>query len=271
METDVKIAIRTACRSLLRPIVLLLLRCGLTWKEFADLSKEVFVEAATAEFGIRGRPTNISRVSILTGISRKEVKRQRELLDAPPEVASAKTTDATRVLSGWFQDADFSDAQGQPLPLAAQGPSPSFSALFARYGGDTSEQGLIKELRTAKAVGLDHSGNLVAKSRYYMPSQVSGEWIDMAGQFLHDLGVNINFNLEADKSSDSRFLGYAADHKVDPAAAAQFRAFMEERGQQFLQSADHWLAQHSINSQADANTKPIRLGVGIFTIQDNKS
>ena len=80
---------------------------GMTWKEYSALSKSVFVETATEEYGIKGRPTNISRVSILTGIDRKEVKRQRDLLQSDMPVLKRKTTDATRVLSGWHQDADF--------------------------------------------------------------------------------------------------------------------------------------------------------------------
>jgi hypothetical protein len=78
MDLDIKSTLRLACGALLRPIASVVLKCGMTWREFSELSKSVFVSVATDEFGIRGRPTNISRVSILTGISRKEVKRQSE-------------------------------------------------------------------------------------------------------------------------------------------------------------------------------------------------
>jgi hypothetical protein len=58
----------------------MVMKCGIMWREFSELSKSVFVHVATDEFSIRGRPTNVSRASLLTGISRKEVKRQHELL-----------------------------------------------------------------------------------------------------------------------------------------------------------------------------------------------
>ena len=70
MKKNVNAALLSACRILLRPIALLLLKGGVTWREFSELSKSVFVSVATDEFGISGRPTNVSRVSILTGISR---------------------------------------------------------------------------------------------------------------------------------------------------------------------------------------------------------
>ena len=76
-----KFHVLAGCRVLLRPVVRLLLKSGITWKEFAEVAKSVFVEVATREFGIRGRPTNTSRVAILTGINRHDVAKQRELLE----------------------------------------------------------------------------------------------------------------------------------------------------------------------------------------------
>ena len=54
---------QSACRALLKPVVSFLLKCGLTWREFAAIAKSVFVEVASREYGLRGRPTNISRVA----------------------------------------------------------------------------------------------------------------------------------------------------------------------------------------------------------------
>src|SRR4030088_1510116 len=61
----------------LEPVVLLLLKSGISWKEFSDLAKEKFVTVATEAFGIRGRPTNGSRVAILTGLDRRDVAGRR--------------------------------------------------------------------------------------------------------------------------------------------------------------------------------------------------
>ena len=61
----------------LEPVVLPLLKSGISWKEFSDLAKEKFVTVATEAFGIRGRPTNVSRVAILTGLDRRDVAKLR--------------------------------------------------------------------------------------------------------------------------------------------------------------------------------------------------
>src|SRR5689334_13468124 len=90
-----------ASRQWLRPLVHVLLRCGITWREFAELAKTTYVDVATKQFGKRGRPTNVSRTSVLTGLSRREVRKQRDQLDGAPPVPGGYVTKASLVLSAW--------------------------------------------------------------------------------------------------------------------------------------------------------------------------
>jgi len=260
-------AIKLACRAMLRPVVSFLLKCGLTFREFADLSKSVFVEAATAEYGIRGRPTNVSRVALLTGISRKEVSRQRALLAAAPAPPANKTTDATRLLSGWHQDADFATTDGQPLPLRFEDSGGrSFSELCHRYAPDIPASTMLKELKRVGAVEEAADQQLHARLRYYMPTKFDPQWVLNAGSVFADLGANINYNLAAE-DAPSRFLGRATDNRIPAEALPLFRAYMEERGQSFLEDIDSWLAEHRAATDSEALT--VRLGAGAFLIQDD--
>ena len=197
MDSLIKSTLLDACRLLLRPIASVVMKCGITWREFSELSKSVFVHVATDEFGIRGRPTNVSRVSLLTGISRKEVKRQRELIAKPEAAAQRKTTDATRLLSGWYQDSDFLDEDGVPLPLSEHGAGLSFEMLFHRYGGDTPHQTLLKELVSAGSVELSANGMLVARTRYHLPAPMNESFIQFLGTNLFDHANTLGNNLSS--------------------------------------------------------------------------
>lgn len=265
MESDQKSIVQRSCRVLLRPIALLLLKCGMTWKEFSDLSKRVFVDVATEEFGIRGRPTNVSRVSILTGIARKEVARLREgaSADAPP--ASRKMSDATRVLSGWHQDPEYLGADGSPIALPERGPAPSFEALFRRYGGDTPFQTLLKELRAAGSVGTENGGRLVASRRYHMPAALSDENVRLFGANLHDHARTLVGNVTG-RAEAKRLEGYATEDRIRAADASAFRDFVNERGQRFLEEIDGWLLRHRA-ADNEPGAEPVRLGVGIYAIE----
>lgn len=264
MEFDIKNTVLSSCRALLRPIASVVLKCGMTWREFSELSKSVFVSVASDEFGIRGRPTNVSRVSILTGISRKEVKRQRELLTEPKAAKSPKTTDASRLLSGWHQDADYVGTDGSPLALPGAGPKPSFQSLFERFGGDTPEQTLVRELLKAGSVEKDDQGRYVAKRRYHMPVEMDAGSIRVFGTNLFDHANTLCKNITS--NTEDRWLeGFAIDDQIHPDAVDEFRNFLDERGQHFLEEIDDWLGQHRLDSN-ESGTTPVRLGLGVYAI-----
>ena len=237
----------------------------MTWREFSELSKSVFVSVASDEFGIRGRPTNVSRVSILTGISRKEVKRQRDLLAEPEASASPKTTDATRLLSGWHQDPDYLDADGHPLALSPAGSKPSFESLFESYGGDTPEQTLMRELLKAGSIEADANGRYVAKRRFHMPVEMDEGGIRFFGTNLFDHANTLNNNVTGD-SQQRRLEGFAVDDQIHPDSAEEFRAYLDERGQQFLEEIDDWLSRHRVDPN-ESETTPVRLGLGVYAIE----
>lgn len=255
---------QSACRALLKPVVSFLLKCGLTWREFAAISKSVFVEVASREYGLRGRPTNISRVAILTGIGRKDVKKLREEEAGRAPERADKATGATAVLSGWHQDPDFLDAHGKPRMLSAVEGAGSFVVLCERYAGDIPAVAMLKELRRVGAI-VERNGNLTVTSRSYTPAQSDPQWVMSAAHVFQDLGNNLTHNLDAGEDQPSEFLGRAMNSHIRASDAPAFRNFLEEQGQGFLEKVDDWLTEHS--AESDSKAKQVRLGIGLFAIQ----
>ena len=136
-----------SCRYLLRPLVRFLLRHGVSWDEFGELSKDAYVYVAREEHGIQGRPTNNSRVAILTGLSRREVARVRDrLLLGEDGDDSVHGNRLSRILSGWHSDGDFTGPDGRPTDLPADGAETSFEDLLRRYAGDLPHGAVRKEM-----------------------------------------------------------------------------------------------------------------------------
>jgi hypothetical protein len=266
-----KNALISSARAMLRPVASFLLRCGLSWREFSELAKSVFVEVATDEYGIRGRPTNVSRVSLLTGISRKEVRRQRDMLEQADQPPMNKTSDATRLLSGWHQDRDFLNSDGNPRLLEETGDGKEFPELCRRYASEIPATTMLKELKRVGAVEDAGNGRIRARLRYYMPTQFDPNWIMNAGSVFADLGNNVNHNLAHGEDEPSRFMGRATEHDIDPAALPEFYALVEEHGQKFLEMVDDWLARHRVDKGDGADAERLRLGVGLFLIQDESN
>src|SRR5882724_13114401 len=121
-----------AARQWLKPLVHVLMRCGVTWKDFSELAKAAYVEVATENFGKRGRPTNVSRTAVLTGLARREVRKQRQLLTEKPNTLAGYVTKSSLVLSAWHLDPDFRDKRGRPAILRIRGRGKTFTALIER-------------------------------------------------------------------------------------------------------------------------------------------
>src|SRR5690606_22515819 len=117
----IKDTILGAFRQLLRPLVRILLRNGISWAEYAETAKMVFVEVAAKDFGLDGQRQSASRIAILTGLTREEVERVTADLSQRGQPSHANLNRVGRVLAGWHQDPDFTGPYGLPLELDVEG------------------------------------------------------------------------------------------------------------------------------------------------------
>ena len=255
----------------LRPIARWLLKSGVTWKEFAELSRVVFVDVAATEFGLRGRPTNVSRIALLTGMTRREVRRYRESkVEILGEEVRAEDdlNHASRVLAGWHLDREFIDELGQPRALDAKGEGATFEQLVRRYAGDIPVTALTKELVRSGSIERTKDGRYRALRRFYMPRAMDGQAVERSGAVIADLATTIEHNLSRDAAEPPRFERRAQNRHIDPRQLPAFRAFMEREGQAFLERCDEWLSAHEAQQGAGASADTLRLGVGVFAIQE---
>jgi len=253
---------------LLEPIVLRLLKSGITWREFADLAKVKFVQVATDEFGIRGRPTNASRVAIITGIDRRDVRKLRLAAAEQPSSEAGFMSKPTQVLEGWFHDSDFRTSRGEPRDLQVSEGDDSFAALVGRYAPRIPHVAMIKELLAVGAIEELPDGRLRALKRNYIPRELTDNQIRLWGSVLQDLGTTFEHNISRDETDPPRFERRAISLRVDVKALPQFRELLEREGQAFLERIDDWITAHEVGSSADEEAIGIRLGVGVYHIQD---
>ena len=262
---EAKQTILAAFRLMFRPVAKILLRSGITWKEIADVCKATLVEVATADFGIKGRPTNVSRVAILTGFTRREVARLRNLLASEDVQSIERMNHATRVLTGWYTDSDFLGPDGSPRALAADNGDDSFAGLCRRYASDVPATTMLKELKHVGAVIEGDAGQLIVQTRYYMPRQMDPEQVMSSGSVMEDLGNTVAWNLYREIGDAPRFERRAHNIRMPESAKPEFQAFLEDEGQAFLERVDQWLTDNEI--EEDSAEKGIRLGLGAYWIE----
>ncbi len=263
-------AINSFFTRLMKPIARILLRSGVSFRELNELCKKTYIAVATDEFGVDGRPTNVSRVAMLTGMTRRDVRKVRLSLDDEELEVLGRMNSATRLLSGWYQDVDFIDNAGNPLPLPESGPIPSFSELVKRYAGDIPVTTLLKELKNAAAIESPAGGLLVAKTRYYMPGRTTPateETLLRSGSVLEDIGNTVDFNLRRRPEEETRFERRATNLRIGAEKVSEFRQFIEKESEAFLEKVDTWLSDHEVPEAELNQHKTVKLGLGAYWIQ----
>jgi len=246
-----------------------LLRHGVTWREFSELSKEAYVNVARQEYGIDGRPTNNSRVAMLTGLSRREVSRVRDyILDEDASGISEEGNRMAQILTGWHVDPDFVGDDGQPKDLRTTGPSGSLHSLLKRYAGDLPHGAIRKEMLQRGLLQELENGDVRVLKRDVIYTNLDPEMVRQMGVALHDHAATLDHNLNEERETTPRFEGLADNISVSANAAAAFQDYLDARGLDFLQEVDAWLSKHEVEDKDDAGERKIRLGVGVYLIHD---
>jgi|GEM_PF-979891 len=280
MSDDDKTTTLEAFHGLMGAIVHLALRNGVSYREFSNLSKELYFSVSAQEYGLQGRPTNDSRIALMTGIERKEVKSLREKAALVP---GADTTHANqspnklaKILLEWHSNPEYLDDEGNPLELMAEGPTPSFSALVQASGVGMAAVTVLREFKHSNVIADTDTGYLRVLKPYYVPNYHAGlngdpnpldpNKIHHGFSMLLDHLNTINYNLYSQETNQPSRFEMRTVESIPAAAIDEFLIWLNEQSKQFLQVADERLAEQVQKQDVpDENTE--RLGVGIYLIR----
>lgn len=169
-------------RRLLRPLLRLLLRAGITFPVLAEELRALYVEVA----GESGARTD-SRLTLLTGIHRKEIRRLREAPPTPPDAVPAVVTLNSAILARWLGEPEYRDAAGAPLPLPRSAPEgPSFERLVAAVTTDLRPRAVLDAWEESGLLSRGADGLLRLSESAFIPRADEGARLHYFGRNLHD-------------------------------------------------------------------------------------
>ncbi|MEH3117972.1 MAG: DUF6502 family protein [Methylorubrum populi] len=180
-------ALHAPVARLLRPLVRLLVQRGITFPALTNLLRELYVNVAEYDFALPGKEQTDSRVSLLTGIHRKEVRRLRGA-GAPVSQVPAMVSRTSRIIARWVAAPDFTDRQGRPLPLprSAEDDAPSFESLVAGVTKDVRPRAVLDEWLDRGLAVLDPEGRVRLLEAAYLPKGGAEPQLYYFGRNLHD-------------------------------------------------------------------------------------
>ena len=230
-------ALLRALRHLLRPLVRLLLGQQLTQPDLSALLKSVYLEMGEAELREGGEPPSASRLSLLTGVHRKDIRRLREEPAAgyaPPASISL----GARLVARWTGSPRFVDGRGRPraLPRSSEGREPSFESLVASVSTDIRSRAVLDEWLRLGVVELDARDRVRLCRAAFVPARGFDEMAHYFGRNLHDHIAAAAHNLAAE--GDPMLERSVYYDGLTAESVAELAALSEKLGMQALQSVN---------------------------------
>ena len=275
MPDNVKTALSISLLRLMRPLVRIMLREGLTYSHFAAIAQMAFVESAAKDFVGKGMKSSVSSVCALTGMTSQEVSVaviEQERFDSS-EVLEVSNPFA-RVLHGWHNDRDYVGPYGFPVDLPFEGSPLSFSNLTTRHAAGVSPHVVLKELKRVAAVTEVGFNVWKPLKQEYIEPSLSPENLGRMASLVESLLSTLENNTRGKRDGTDLFeRTMIVDAPLTNAQLVELQGHLKVVGGQFLQRIDTFAA---VDLQEKMGIKPgevadIRAGLQCYLYVESPS
>lgn len=259
---------------LLRPLVRLLIRSGVTFPVMADLLRGLYVEVAARDLLVDPKAQTDSRISLLTGVHRKEIRRLRmeeaDDHDTPPVV-----TLTSQLIARWLGAPPYADADGRPLPLpraARTAGEASFEGLVESVTKDVRARSVLDDWIGQEIVLVDADGRIHLNSAAFIPRPGGEEQLFYFSRNLHDHIAAAAANVAT--AGPAPFFDRSMHYdRLRPETVAELETTAREAAQRLLTDVNRIaLAKAEADDEAPgAPATPLRrinLGVYVYVADD---
>jgi hypothetical protein len=243
---------------LVRPIARFCLRHSLQSQDLVEAVKIALLHAAEQELKKSNCKQNLSRLSVLTGLQRKDLRR---LLALPEQSASAKGL-LTKVIGAWQYQKPFCAAEGKPRALSLKQGDNQFEALVRGVSSDLNPGTVLFELERSKLV--ERKGETVhLLNSAYIPQKQLTQGFEMLAEDSQDLLCSVESNLFSLTGAVNLHARTEFDN-IHPEAIPVIRRFLFREGRRLHSKVRKLLAKHDQDLHPRRDSSGIRaLGVRV--------
>lgn len=252
-------------RKVLRPLIKILIRAGVTYDEFREVIKGAYVETAVRDGVGQPGPITRERVATFTGVPGGDVDR---FIDDPSLLAPPDATNAAviaEVLHLWNTDPSYLGPYGIPLEIDFDTtPSRNLSELVYRADPTADPSVILEEMVESGLVTQVGQRHFKAGTRSYLFANImSPQALEYFGRVMADLAQTLEFNMAVRPGQEKRLQrSVVADGGVPDYALPEFEALLKERVQALLVEVDDWLSQNA--GRWGDRTNAVNTGLTVF-------
>lgn len=253
-------AVLRALARVLRPIARLLIAGGVPFQAASESLKRAYVEAARRHY--REDAKNDSRLALLTGLNRKEIRR----LTTPsadewgPE---SVTSYASAVFTAWIQRPEWLGTDGKPRALPRRGEA-SFDTLARSVTLDMRPASILDELVRLGYAKVGEDDLVVVQGDEFTSRREFADRLGPLAENLQDHADAAVENVLANATPSPHLERSLFADELSPESAAKLEAFSREKWKElhdaFIAKADELEAE----DRAHARPASMRVRVGLY-------
>lgn len=265
MAGDAREILRGALGGLLRPVVRYALRHGFRIQDFLEAAKVSFLDVAESEIKDSGHEVSVSRLSVVTGIHRRDVMRLWRDESEP----KADTDVVMRIIGQWQGDRRFC-IKGKPKVLHLSGVTGDFRELVFSVSRDLNPYTVLFELERAGAVSVSDDGiRLLSRSH-----QISGDakkGLSVLSEDSSDLISAVSENLLSSPAELNLHIRTEFDN-IPPEDEPEIRRWMIDEGARFHKKVAEFLSRFDRDTSGKKKTEGGRLRavLGSFSFTEKR-
>ncbi len=234
-----------AIERVLQPLARLMIDHGLQLPSLVELLKKALVTEAVGGFGLADKGSSDSRIALLTGVHRKDVRRLRET-SVTSRAADTMLPVATSVVARWISEPRFLNADRSPMALARTprhgvAGEPDFTTLVAEVSSDVGARAVLDELERLGVVHRRDDGCVALESSAFVPREGLRESFHFLASSVSDHLSTAVHNLAPQRSAAPMLDQSAFSQDLSAEQADQLqqqaRRLWAEVLQEFLQTA----------------------------------
>lgn len=258
-------------RHLMVPLVRILVRNSVPYRDFSGIVKTLFARIALDELAKKGQHVSLAKLAIVTGLTRRELTQVFSEEDSLSKALASNAAAIAHLLQGWHTDPDFTGPYGFPRELSDAknaGGQLGFSDLVARYAPQSHAEVMMDELlRVGAMERLAESKLLKVLMRTYIPEKMAPELIEVFSRGVRRYVETVDHNLRNDQSDEKRFERWVfPDFGLDPDDWNLFRELVNDRLVRLIDDLDTKFVE--FNKSAQICEDKLSVGVGFYVYKE---
>ncbi len=253
--------LKECLRLMLQPVVRFCLKRSLGVQDVLEELKYVFLKMGAEQMEALGEEVNVSRLSAMTGIHRRDVRRiyRRE------ETKDAQSI-SSRVIGRWQTDRQFATRPGRARVLKVNDRVNEFETLVSKVGSDLHSSTVLFELERIGAVRRVRDGVKLLQ-RVYTPRGNMQEGLRFLALDTRDLMDAVMENVTNEEKEPNHHATTVFDAIVPEVIPAVKEWFLRE-GSAFHQKARNFLSQfdRESNPSVKGGSERVRVVLGSFSL-----